>query len=61
VQDAFEERSKGWDGVSILSFDTKEDLDKALASEEWAAAVRHVGRMRGHRIAVMGEERTMVG
>ena len=61
VQVALEERSEGWDGVSILSFDSKEALDRALASEEWAAAIKHVGRMRGHRIAVMGEERTMVG
>lgn len=61
VQVALEERSEGWDGVSILSFDSKEALDQALASEEWAAAIKHVGRMRGHRIAVMGEERTMVG
>ncbi|EGD44520.1 EthD protein [Nocardioidaceae bacterium Broad-1] len=61
VQVALEERSEGWDGVSILSFDSKEALDQALASEEWATAIKHVGRMRGHRIAVMGEERTMVG
>lgn len=61
VQGALEERSEGWDGVSILSFDSKEALDEALASEEWAAAIKHVGRMRGHRIAVMGEERAMVG
>ena len=61
VQVALEERSEGWDGVSILSFDSKEALDQALASEEWATASKHVGRMRGHRIAVMGEERTMVG
>lgn len=60
VLDAFEERSQGWDGISILSFDDRAALDAALASEEWAAAVRHVGRMRGRRIAVMGEERTMV-
>ncbi|GAA1724317.1 EthD family reductase [Aeromicrobium alkaliterrae] len=61
VQGAFEERSEGWDGVSILSFDDKAALDAALASEEWAAAVKHVGRMRGSRIAVTGEEMVMVG
>jgi uncharacterized protein (TIGR02118 family) len=60
VQDAFEDRSRGWDGLSILSFDDRPALDAALASPQWAAAVAHVGRMRGHRIAVMGEERTMV-
>ena len=40
----------------MLSFDTAEDLDRALASPEWAAAVAQVGSMRGRRIAVMGEE-----
>jgi uncharacterized protein (TIGR02118 family) len=60
VQGAFEERSQGWDGVSILTFDSREALDAALASEQWAAAVKHVGRMKGRRIAVMGEERVMV-
>lgn len=60
VLDAFEERSQGWDGVSILSFDDRAALDAALASEEWKAAVANVGTMRGRRIAVMGEERTMV-
>lgn len=60
VTDSFESASSGWDGVSILSFDDKAALDAALASEEWATAVKHVGRMRGSRIAVMGEERAMV-
>jgi uncharacterized protein (TIGR02118 family) len=61
IQEVFEERSAGWDGVSILSFDSREDLQAALASDEWAAAVAHVGNMRGKRIAVMGDERVMVG
>lgn len=61
VLDAMDDRrSAGWDGVSILSFDSREALDAALASPEWAAAVAHVGTMRGRRIAVMGEERVMV-
>ena len=30
-----DKHSAGWDGVSILSFDTKEALDAALASEVW--------------------------
>ncbi len=59
ILDALEERSKGWDGISILSFDDREALDAALASDEWKAALVHVGKMRGHRIAVMGEERVM--
>jgi uncharacterized protein (TIGR02118 family) len=61
VQSALEPRSEGWDGVSVLSFDSEEDLRKALASPEWADAVAQVGDMRGRRIAVMGSEREMFG
>lgn len=61
VLDAMDDKhSAGWDGVSILSFDSREDLDAALASDEWKQAVAHVGQMRGRRIAVMGEEKLMV-
>jgi uncharacterized protein (TIGR02118 family) len=56
IDAALEPRSEGWDGMSVLSFDTADDLDRALKSPEWAAAVAHVGAMRGRRIAVMGEE-----
>jgi hypothetical protein len=42
--------------MSVLSFDTADDLKRALESPQWAAAVAHVGEMRGRRIAVMGEE-----
>jgi uncharacterized protein (TIGR02118 family) len=59
IDAAMEPRSEGWDGVSVLGFDTAEDLRKALDSPEWAAAVAQVGDMRGRRIAVMGEEREM--
>ena len=59
VTSAMEPRSEGWDGLSVLSFDSEEAAEAALASEEWAAAVRHVGRMRGKRIALLGEEREM--
>ncbi|QUH02073.1 EthD family reductase [Saccharopolyspora erythraea] len=59
VDSALESRSQGWDGVSVLSFDSEEDLRTALASPEWAAAVAQVGDMRGRRIAVMGHEREM--
>ena len=59
VEAALEPRSEGWDGVSILGFDTEEDLRKALASQEWADAVAQVGDMRGRRIAVLGTEREM--
>ncbi|WP_046470196.1 EthD domain-containing protein [Allosalinactinospora lopnorensis] len=60
VLDTVDERSAGWDGISILSFDSREDLDAALVSEEWKRAVEHVGSMRGRRIIVMGEEQTML-
>jgi uncharacterized protein (TIGR02118 family) len=52
--------SAGWDGLSVLSFDSEEALKAALASEEWKRAVEHVGRMRGRRIALMGGEQVMV-
>jgi uncharacterized protein (TIGR02118 family) len=56
VDQPLEPRSEGWDGVSILSFDSAQALREALASPEWAAAVAQVGSMRGRRIAVLGEE-----
>ena len=61
VEGALEPRSEGWDGVSILGFDSREALDAALASPEWKAAVDQVGDMRGKRIAVLGTERVMLG
>jgi uncharacterized protein (TIGR02118 family) len=60
ILDTMDERSKGWDGISILSFDSREDLDAALASEEWKAAVAHVGSMRGRRMIFLGDEKVMV-
>lgn len=59
IESALEPRSEGWDGLSVLSFDSEEDLRKALESPEWAEAVAQVGDMRGRRIAVMGSEREM--
>ena len=59
ISSALEPRSEGWDGVSVLSFDTEADLRAALASPEWADAVAQVGDMRGRRIAVLGSEREM--
>jgi uncharacterized protein (TIGR02118 family) len=56
VDRALDPRSDGWDGISVLTFDSADDLDRALASPQWAAAVAHVGAMRGRRIAVAGEE-----
>ncbi|MDQ1023644.1 uncharacterized protein (TIGR02118 family) [Streptomyces umbrinus] len=60
IDTALEPRSEGWDGVSILGFDTADDLRKALDSPEWAAAVAQVGDMKGRRIAVMGGEKDML-
>lgn len=45
--------------MSVLGFDSPEDLKKALASPEWAAAVAQVGDMKGRRIAVMGSEKEL--
>jgi uncharacterized protein (TIGR02118 family) len=59
IESALEPRSAGWDGVSVLSFDTERDLRAALASRAWADAVAQVGDMRGRRIAVLGTEREM--
>ncbi len=59
VEAALESRSEGWDGVSVLSFDSEADLRAALDSPQWAAAVAQVGDMRGRRIAVMGTELLM--
>ena len=61
VESALEPRSEGWDGVSILGFDSADDLRKALDSKEWADAVAQVGDMRGRRIAVLGSEQEMFG
>ena len=46
--------------MSTLSFDSREALDTALASDEWRAAVAHVGSMRGRRMIFSGDEQTMV-
>ena len=58
--EAMGEKSEGWDGLSVLSFDSKEALDAALQSPQWKEAVANVGDMRGRRIAVMGSEKVMV-
>ncbi|WP_433203055.1 EthD domain-containing protein [Nocardia sp. CA-107356] len=58
--ESVDEKSSGWDGLSILSFESREALDAALASPEWKAAVENVGTMRGRRMIWYGEEQTMV-
>ena len=58
---ALEPRSEGWDGLSVLAFDSPDALRAALASPQWAAAVAQVGDMKGRRIAVMGTEQQLFG
>ena len=60
IERAFEARSGGWDGVSVLSFESAVALDAAFASQQWKDAVAQVGVMRGRRIAVLGPETTML-
>ena len=45
-----------WDGHAVLTFTSRAAIDAALKSPEWAAAVAHVGRMKGKRIALITEE-----
>ena len=59
IDSGLESRSEGWDGLSVLSFDSEGDLRAALASPEWKAAVDQVGDMSGRRIAVLGSEKEM--
>jgi uncharacterized protein (TIGR02118 family) len=61
LEDGIDPGSSGWDGMSVLSFDSPEALQTALASDEWRAAVAHVGSMRGRRMIFTGDEMTMVG
>ena len=56
VEDSFDDRSAGWDAYAVLGFATREALDGALVSPEWAAAVEHTGDMRGRRLAWISEE-----
>lgn len=60
LEDGIDERSAGWDGMSVLGFDSRDALDAALASPEWKAAVAHVGGMRGRRMIFTGDEMLMV-
>ncbi|MGZ8178786.1 EthD domain-containing protein [Williamsia sp. SKLECPSW1] len=60
IVDAADERSSGWDGLSVLSFASRDALEEALRSPEWSAAVENVGTMRGRRMIWYGDEKTMV-
>lgn len=60
LQETFDDKSAGWDGLSVLSFESPEALKAALASPEWKAAVANVGDMGGRRMIWYGEEKTMV-
>ena len=57
--EAFGSKSQGWDGLSVLSFESRDALEAALASDEWKAAVDHVGTMGGRRMMWYGDEKTM--
>lgn len=61
LDESADPKSGGWDGLSILSFESQEALDAALRSPEWKAAVAHVGEMRGRRMIYQGNEQIMVG
>lgn len=50
-----------WDGNAVLTFPSRAVLDAALHSPEWAAAVAHVGKMRGKRIAIITDEVDLLG
>lgn len=58
--EAFGSKSEGWDGLSVLSFESRAALEAALASPQWQAAVDHVGTMGGRRMMWYGDEKTMV-
>lgn len=60
VKENVGKHSQGWDGVSVLSFDSKEAFDEMLKSPEWKVAGEHVGAMGGRAIMVMGDEQIMV-
>jgi len=45
-----------WDGHAVLTFASRAALDAALKSPQWAAAVAHVGKMKGNRICLVTEE-----
>ncbi len=60
IVDAADDKSARWDGLSVLSFQSREALEAALRSPEWKSAVEHVGSMRGRRMIWYGDEKTMV-
>lgn len=60
IVESMDDKSAGWDGLSVLSFESREALEAALKSDEWKKAVEHVGAMRGRRMIWYGDEMTMV-
>lgn len=56
IHDFDHPESPAWDGHAVLTFPTREDLDAALASPQWAEAIRHVGAMKGKRVCLFTEE-----
>lgn len=45
-----------WDGHAVLTFADREAYDAAMASDEWADAVRHTGKMKGRRMILITED-----
>jgi uncharacterized protein (TIGR02118 family) len=50
-----------WDGHAVLTFADRAALDAAIESPEWKAAVAHVGKMKGKRMALITEELDLLG
>jgi len=58
--EAFGSKSEGWDGLSVLSFESREALEAALASPQWQAAGYHVGTTGGPRQMWVWREKAIV-
>jgi EthD domain len=56
VEGGFGKLSDGWDAYARLAFADRESLDRALASDEWAAAIAETDGMGGRVIAVITSE-----
>jgi hypothetical protein len=56
LQDFDNPGAPAWDGHAVLTFETQAAYDAAMASDEWADAVRHTGKMRGRRLILITEE-----
>ena len=59
IDQALEQRSEGWDGMSVAQLRLPGGREEGPRQPEWADAVAQVGDMKGRRIAVMGFEAEM--